>query len=77
MSSVASLALLLTGMLVVPAALGAPLYVLDPVYTTRTLDVEPTETIQNVKSEIEDSFLNSAAEHVVELCRCGCRGWWR
>ena len=59
-SSVACLALLLTGMLVVPAALGAPLYVLDPVYTTRTLDVEPTDTIENVKSKIEVSYLPTA-----------------
>jgi len=59
-SGVVRCVLLLIGMLVVPAVLAAPLYVLDPVYTTRTLDVEPSDTIENVKSKIEDSYLPTA-----------------
>lgn len=59
-SGIACSLLLLAGMLVIPAALGAPLYVLDPVYTTRTLDVEPSDTIENVKSKIEGSYLPTA-----------------
>ena len=65
------------GLFYAPTASTAPLYVLDPVDTTRTIDVEPTDTFENVKSKIEDSFLNSATEHVVELRHQGCGRRWR
>jgi hypothetical protein len=43
-------------MLVVPAVLAAPLYVLDPVYATKTLDAEPSDTVENVKAKVQDKY---------------------
>ena len=34
---------------------GMPLYVLQPTYSTLTLDVEPSDTIENVKAKLQDS----------------------
>jgi hypothetical protein len=39
-----------------PAASAALLYVLDPVYATKTLDVEPSDTGENVKAKVEDVY---------------------
>lgn len=36
-----------------PVARGATLYVLDPRYATLTLDVEPSDTIENVKAKVQ------------------------
>jgi len=34
---------------------GMPLFVLQPTYSTLTLDVEPSDTIENVKAKVQDS----------------------
>lgn len=55
-SGIAWAAVLLIGVVVSPAALGAPLYVLDPVYATKTLDAEPSDTVENVKAKVQDKY---------------------
>jgi hypothetical protein len=42
-------------LLACPVAIGMPIYVLDPTYTTLPLDVEPSDTIENVKAKVQDS----------------------
>lgn len=37
-----------------PVATGMPIFVLDPTYTTLPLDVEPSDTIENVKAKVQD-----------------------
>jgi hypothetical protein len=37
-----------------PVATGMPIFVLDPTYTTLPLDVDPSDTIENVKTKVQD-----------------------
>ena len=37
-----------------PVAIGMPISVLDPTYTPLPLDVEPSDTIENVKAKVQD-----------------------
>ena len=43
------------GLLAPSAAISMDLYVLDPTYSTFLLDVEPSDTIENVMAKIQDS----------------------
>jgi len=48
--------LIAASLLAVPAASGMPISVLDPTYTPLPLDVEPSDTIENVKSKVQDGY---------------------
>jgi hypothetical protein len=42
--------------LATPVASGMTIYVLDPTYTSLTLDAEPSDTIENVKAKVQDIY---------------------
>jgi large subunit ribosomal protein L40e len=46
--------LIALSLLAVPVASGMPISVLDPTYTPLPLDVEPSDTIENVKAKVQD-----------------------
>lgn len=46
--------LIAVSLLAVPVASGMPISVLDPTYTPLPLDVEPSDTIENVKAKVQD-----------------------
>lgn len=52
-----TLLLLATSVAMARVSSGMPLFVVQPTYSTLTLDVEPSDTVENVKAKVQDMSL--------------------